>query len=283
MHQVNSHLQFQTRRDLGPRSKGSLDTPLSPSKQLPALSHLPTTHPPWLFRSGFPHCPPRRSTLRSTYCGTSPAAGWGTRGTAAAGHQSRAGCSRWPRPCRCTAACRWAGSSLRCGRSCPAGHKSRPRELWEGGRRGGEAEQMVGGQQHGLCLRGSQGSWWGTSAHTQTLPCSAIPVLDAAEVGAFHICLPGPQAIPDIDFGSWLQLCQTSQNSLEKSLLHLDELLSGTLSLQLVNSLFSSQRSSCPAQRVPRQRCCARCIPDTTHEPAALLLVTLRRPKATFS
>lgn len=25
-------------------------------------------------------------------------------------------------------------------------------------------------------------------------------MLDAAEVGAFHICLPGPKAIPDIDF-----------------------------------------------------------------------------------
>ena len=80
-------------------------------------------------------------------------------------------------------------------------------------------------------------------------------------------------------FGSWLQLCQTSQSSLEKSLLRLDELLSGALSLQLVNSLFSSQRSSWPAQRAPSQWCCARCIPDATREPAALLLVTPRRPK----
>lgn len=84
--------------------------------------------------------------------------------------------------------------------------------------------------------------------------CPALPSRRWMQQKLAHLTFGplDPRLFPTWVFGSWLQLCQTSQSSLEKSLLRSDELLSGTVSSQLVKSLFCRTRSAGPAQSMPR-------------------------------
>lgn len=122
-HIVPLHQARATSADKVTAGRQALPPP--PSKPL----HPPISHLPGRFLSGPPGRPPHRPTPHSTCCASSPSAGGGSQETAGAGRPSTAGCSQWPHPGRCTAACRWAGSSPRCGTPCPEGHTSRPREL----------------------------------------------------------------------------------------------------------------------------------------------------------